>query len=102
MQRRIPALMWMPSVCVTTKLVRASERNGWCGIEPVGRLSAERTCSMRALVATVLLWVWIMCRQAASGSGSICFSSSMPARALAPGSAGVDGVLMQCISPVLV
>ena len=44
MQRWMPALMWIASDFVTTKLVRPSDRNGWCCIAPVGRFSAARTC----------------------------------------------------------
>ena len=36
--------MWIASDWVTTKLTSAIARNGWCGIEPVGRFKAARTC----------------------------------------------------------
>ena len=44
MQRMMPALMWIASDCVTTKLVSAERQERMVAHAPVGRFNAARTC----------------------------------------------------------
>ncbi len=58
--------------------------------------------SIRAFVATVLLWVWNASRQAGWSGRNTARISSTPVRMLSPGCDGVLGTLKQCTSPAWV